>query len=118
MPYTDYMKPDTETYNWVIQAYTRVESYASLCVIGLTPSHIAFKDEGGITAVDFNVGKSDCSGIKVIGKRKKGKSAVKPRTSLVSPSRMRTPGPSLVPKEVRLTQQGSLAQRSWEGLLV
>ncbi|KAH1221669.1 hypothetical protein GmHk_12G035030 [Glycine max] len=67
----DYMKPDTETYNWVIQAYTRVESYASLCVIGLTPSHIAFKDEGGITAVDFNVGKSDCSGIKVIGKRKK-----------------------------------------------
>ncbi|KAG4968201.1 hypothetical protein JHK87_033852 [Glycine soja] len=72
MPYTDYMKSDTETYNWVIQAYTRVESYASLCVIGLTPSHIAFKDEGGITAVDFNVGKSDCSGIKVIGKRKKG----------------------------------------------
>lgn len=24
---TDYMKPDTETYNWVIQAYTRAESY-------------------------------------------------------------------------------------------
>ncbi|KNA04151.1 hypothetical protein SOVF_202260 [Spinacia oleracea] len=23
----DYMKPDTETYNWVIQAYTRAESY-------------------------------------------------------------------------------------------
>lgn len=22
-----YMKPDTETYNWVIQAYTRAESY-------------------------------------------------------------------------------------------
>jgi len=21
------MKPDTETYNWVIQAYTRAESY-------------------------------------------------------------------------------------------
>lgn len=24
---TEYMKPDTETYNWVIQAYTRAESY-------------------------------------------------------------------------------------------
>lgn len=23
----DYMKPDTDTYNWVIQAYTRAESY-------------------------------------------------------------------------------------------
>ncbi|XP_057435088.1 uncharacterized protein LOC130727845 [Lotus japonicus] len=42
-----------------------------LCVIGLAPSHIAFKDEGGITAVDFNVGKSDRSGMKVTGKRKK-----------------------------------------------
>jgi hypothetical protein len=42
-----------------------------LCVIGLAPSHIAFKDEGGITAVDFNVGKSDRSGVKVTGKRKK-----------------------------------------------
>ena len=27
---TDYMKPDTETYNWVIQAYTRAESYDRL----------------------------------------------------------------------------------------
>ncbi|RZC11739.1 Ferritin-3, chloroplastic [Glycine soja] len=25
----DYMKPDPETYNWVIQAYTRAESYDS-----------------------------------------------------------------------------------------
>ena len=33
-----------------------------------TPS---FKDDGGVTAVDFNVGKSDRSGIKVTGKRKK-----------------------------------------------
>ena len=40
-------------------------------MIGLAPSHIAFKNEGGITAVDFNVGKSDRSRIKVIGKRKK-----------------------------------------------
>lgn len=32
---------------------------------------MAFKDKSGITAVDFNVGKSDRSGIKVTGKRKK-----------------------------------------------
>lgn len=42
-----------------------------LCVIGLAASHIAFKDEGGITAIDYNVGKSDRSGVKVTGKRKK-----------------------------------------------
>lgn len=42
-----------------------------LCVIGLAPTHVAFKDKGGITSVDFNVGKSDRSGIKVTGKRKK-----------------------------------------------
>lgn len=42
-----------------------------LCVIGLAPAHVAFKDKGGITAVDFNVGKSDRSVIKVTGKRKK-----------------------------------------------
>ncbi|CAN1315123.1 Protein Abitram [Linum perenne] len=35
-----------------------------LCVIGLAPRHAALKDEGGITAVDFNVGKSDRSGMK------------------------------------------------------
>lgn len=29
-PMTEYMKPDTETYNWVIQAYTRAESYDRL----------------------------------------------------------------------------------------
>lgn len=42
-----------------------------LCVIGLAQTHVAFKDKGGITAVDFNVGKSDRSVIKVTGKRKK-----------------------------------------------
>lgn len=42
-----------------------------LCIIGLAPTHVAFKDQGGITAVDFNVGKSDRSGFKVTGKRKK-----------------------------------------------
>lgn len=31
---TDFMKPDTETYNWVIQAYTRADSYdRSVCCV-------------------------------------------------------------------------------------
>lgn len=42
-----------------------------LCIIGLATTHVAFKDEGGVSSVDFNVGKSDRSGIKVTGKRKK-----------------------------------------------
>ncbi|KZV20121.1 protein Simiate [Dorcoceras hygrometricum] len=46
-----------------------------LCVIGLASTHVAFKDEGGIVSVDFNVGKSDRSEIKVTGKRKKVHSA-------------------------------------------
>lgn len=44
-------------------------------MIGLAPAHLAFKDEGGITAVDFNVGKSDRRELKVSGKRKKVSSA-------------------------------------------
>ncbi|KAG5047984.1 hypothetical protein JHK85_009087 [Glycine max] len=59
----DFMKPAHDQY-----VYRHANG---LCVIGLAPSHIAFNDEGGITAVDFNVGKSDRSGIKVTGKRKK-----------------------------------------------
>uniref|UniRef100_A0ACD5V8T3 Uncharacterized protein n=1 Tax=Avena sativa TaxID=4498 RepID=A0ACD5V8T3_AVESA len=42
-----------------------------LCVVGLAPSHVALKEEGGITAIDFNVGKTDRSEIKVTGKRKR-----------------------------------------------
>jgi hypothetical protein len=42
-----------------------------LCVVGLAPAHAALKEEGGITAVDFNVGKTDRSEIKVTGKRKR-----------------------------------------------
>ncbi|CAK8569134.1 unnamed protein product [Lathyrus sativus] len=53
-----------------------------LCVIGLAPSHIAFKDEGGITAIDFNVGKSDRSGVKVTGKRKKNAQHFEANTAL------------------------------------
>ncbi|KAJ1421589.1 hypothetical protein SESBI_13537 [Sesbania bispinosa] len=59
----DFMKPGHDQY-----VYRHANG---LCVIGLAPSHIAFKDEGGITTVDFNVGKSDRSEMKVTGKRKK-----------------------------------------------
>lgn len=53
-----------------------------LCVIGLASSHLAFKDEGGVTGVDFNVGKSDRSGIKVTGKRKRNAQHFEPNTAL------------------------------------
>lgn len=53
-----------------------------LCVIGLAPSHIAFKDEGGITSVDFNVGKSDRTAVKVSGKRKKNAQHFESNTAL------------------------------------
>ncbi|KAE8704216.1 Single hybrid motif superfamily protein isoform 2 [Hibiscus syriacus] len=44
--------------------------YAPDCVLfGLASTHLAFKEKGGITSVDFNVGKSDRSGMKVTGKR-------------------------------------------------
>ncbi|XP_047327808.1 protein Abitram [Impatiens glandulifera] len=53
-----------------------------LCVVGLAPMHLALKDDGGITAVDFNVGKSDRSGIKVTGKRKKNAQHLEPNSAL------------------------------------
>ncbi|KAL5073844.1 hypothetical protein RYX36_012828 [Vicia faba] len=53
-----------------------------LCVIGLAPSHIAFKDEGGIISIDYNVGKSDRSGVKVTGKRKKNAQQFEANTAL------------------------------------
>lgn len=53
-----------------------------LCVVGLAPTHLAFKDEGGIISVDFNVGKTDRSGIKVTGKRKKNAQYFEPNTAL------------------------------------
>lgn len=53
-----------------------------LCVIGLASGHMAFKDEGGVTGVDFNVGKSDRSGIKVSGKRKRNAQHFEPNTAL------------------------------------
>ncbi|KAF6133901.1 hypothetical protein GIB67_040665 [Kingdonia uniflora] len=53
-----------------------------LCVIGLAPTHAAFKHEGGITSVDFNVGKSDRSDIKVTGKRKRNAHHFESNTAL------------------------------------
>nr|TKS03227.1 hypothetical protein D5086_0000152240 [Populus alba] len=53
---SDFVKPGHDQY---------VYGHAiGLCVTGLAPTHVAFKDAGGITTVDFNVGKSDRSGIK------------------------------------------------------
>nr|GMD98406.1 protein Simiate [Ipomoea batatas] len=70
----DFMKPGNDQY---------VRRHANgLCVIGIASSHVAFKDEGGITAVDFNVGKSDRSGIKVTGKRKKNAQHFESNTAL------------------------------------
>ncbi|KAI6690842.1 hypothetical protein NL676_027670 [Syzygium grande] len=59
----DFMKPGHDQY-----VYRHPNG---LCVVGLAPTHVAFRDEGGVTGVDFNVGKSDRSAIKVTGKRKK-----------------------------------------------
>ncbi|CAM6119328.1 unnamed protein product [Calypogeia fissa] len=42
-----------------------------LCVVGLAPTHAAFKATVGITGVDFNVGKSSRADMKAVGKRKK-----------------------------------------------
>ncbi|XP_031406466.1 protein Abitram isoform X4 [Punica granatum] len=49
---------------------------------GLAPTHLAFKGEGGITAVDFNVGKFDRSQKKVTGKRKRNAQHFESNTAL------------------------------------
>ncbi|KAK1392936.1 Protein Simiate like [Heracleum sosnowskyi] len=70
----DFIKPGHDQY---------VHRHANgLCVIGLASTHVAFKDEGCVTSVDFNVGKSDRSGIKVTGKRKKNAQHFEPNTAL------------------------------------
>ncbi|GMJ02739.1 hypothetical protein like AT1G75980 [Hibiscus trionum] len=53
-----------------------------LCVVGLASTHSAFKDKVGVSAVDFNVGKSDRSGMKVTGKRKKNAQHFESNTAL------------------------------------
>lgn len=55
----------------IIYLHRCVFEQGSLCVIGLAQTHVALQTEGGITSVDFNVGKSDRSEFKVSGKRKK-----------------------------------------------
>ncbi|XP_031265504.1 LOW QUALITY PROTEIN: protein Abitram [Pistacia vera] len=70
----DFIKPGHDQY-----VYRHANG---LCVIGLAPTHVAFKDEGGITAVDFNVGKSDRSNFKVTGKRKKNAQHFESNTAL------------------------------------
>lgn len=50
-------------------------------MIGLAPTHVALKD-GGVQAVDFNVGKSDRSAIKVSGKRKKNAQLLESNSAL------------------------------------
>ncbi|KAG0452889.1 hypothetical protein HPP92_025553 [Vanilla planifolia] len=61
----DYMKPDVESYNWVIQAYTRAESYDRLlvecftkyCIVGEAIRHFrALKNFSGGTMVLYNDG--------------------------------------------------------------
>ncbi|CAI9763817.1 unnamed protein product [Fraxinus pennsylvanica] len=60
---TDFLYPGNDQY---------VHRHANgLCIIGLAPYHVAFKDELGISKVSFDVGKTDRSTIKVTGKRKK-----------------------------------------------
>uniref|UniRef100_A0A1J3DFH9 Protein Abitram n=1 Tax=Noccaea caerulescens TaxID=107243 RepID=A0A1J3DFH9_NOCCA len=71
---TDFTKPGHDQY-----IYRHANG---LCVIGLAPTHIAFKDEGGITNIDFNVGKSDRSVLKVSGKRKKNAMRSESNTAL------------------------------------
>ncbi|KAF5455733.1 hypothetical protein F2P56_025280 [Juglans regia] len=70
----DFIKPGHDQY-----VYRHANG---LCVIGLAPTHVAFKDSGGITAVDFNVGRSDRSVLKVTGKRKKNAQQFEPNTAL------------------------------------
>ncbi|CAN8234520.1 unnamed protein product [Cochlearia groenlandica] len=71
---TDFTKPGHDQY-----IYRHANG---LCVIGLAPTHIAFKDEGGIINIDFNVGKSDRSVLKVSGKRKKNAMRSESNTAL------------------------------------
>ncbi|XP_073126321.1 uncharacterized protein [Henckelia pumila] len=75
-----------------------------LCVIGLASTHVAFKDEGGIVSVDFNVGKSDRSEIKVTGKRKKNAQRFESNTALC---KVCTPDASYI---VRCCVKGSLLE--------
>lgn len=71
---TDFMKPGHDQY---------IHRHANgLCVVGLAPTHIALKDNHPISFVDFNVGKTNRSEIKVTGKHKKNALQFQPETTL------------------------------------
>ncbi|CAL9203349.1 unnamed protein product [Musa hybrid cultivar] len=70
----DFLKPGHDQY-----VYRHANG---LCVVGLAPSHVALREEGGVTAVNFNVGKSDRSEMKVTGKRKRNAQHFDAKTSL------------------------------------
>ncbi|XP_068640792.1 uncharacterized protein [Aristolochia californica] len=70
----DFLKPKHDQY-----IYRHANG---LCVIGLAPTHIALTETGGVTSVDFNVGKSDRSEMKVTGKRKKNAQHFEPNSAL------------------------------------
>ncbi|CAN6481224.1 unnamed protein product [Victoria cruziana] len=70
----DFLKPGHDQY-----IYRHANG---LCVVGLAPTHVALAEEGGITAVDFNTGKTDKSEMKVIGKRKKNAQHLQPNSAL------------------------------------
>ncbi|KAK9162467.1 hypothetical protein Syun_003369 [Stephania yunnanensis] len=70
----DFIKPGHDQY-----VYRHANG---LCVIGLATAHLALRETRGITAVDFNVGKSDRSEIKITGKRKKNAQHYEPNTAL------------------------------------
>ncbi|EKX41518.1 hypothetical protein GUITHDRAFT_112492 [Guillardia theta CCMP2712] len=54
------------------------QHFNSLCVVGLAPSHVAFRDGRRIVAVDFDVGRSgDKTEVKPSGKKKNGSLFVK-----------------------------------------
>ncbi|URD85229.1 UPF0496 protein [Musa troglodytarum] len=72
--YSDFLKPGHDQY-----VYRHANG---LCVVGLAPSHAALREEGGVTAVNFNVGKSDRSEMKVTGKRKRNAQHFDAKTSL------------------------------------
>ncbi|KAK1324998.1 hypothetical protein QJS10_CPA01g00361 [Acorus calamus] len=70
----DFMKPGHDQY-----IYRHANG---LCVVGLAPTHVAFAEEGGVKSVDFNVGKSDRSEMKVTGKHKRNARVLEPNSAL------------------------------------
>ncbi|CAA6673517.1 unnamed protein product [Spirodela intermedia] len=70
----DFLKPGHDQY---------IHRHANgLCVVGLAASHVALKEEGGVTGVDFNVGRSDRSEKKVTGKRKRNALHFEPNSAI------------------------------------